>query len=177
MILRSTKLFNFYENRPSFEQGCDMKAIQQQTEDKHHRHEASLLKNNYLIPMTLKRRWNYSNRDTSTVMTAHRLLSSAMCSIDDIDWPVHFSLIFAVFLCLRRLSSTVPFSVIFSCILWRQTWLSRDDLRCLTFDSRSFWRPARLLIYALCMICQISSCSIYFHKPGFVSPDPSSWRA
>ena len=54
--------------------------------------------------------------DTSAVMVAHRLLSSAMRSDHDNDWPIH-SLMLLLHdlrgLPLQRLTSTVPCCMIF----------------------------------------------------------------
>ena len=71
-------------------------------------------------------------------MVADRLLSSATHSNDDIDWPVH-SLVLS-FLDLRglpwrRLLSTVPCSMIFGSVSWRQTWPNHNSLRRLMVDS------------------------------------------
>ena len=56
-----------------------------------------------LTPVTPKRRWGGTPTDASAAVVTHRLLSSAMYSNDDNDWPVHswmlFSVTYAVLLC------------------------------------------------------------------------------
>ena len=76
----------------------------------------------------------------SAVMAAHRRLSCATRSNDDINWPVHFFMLSFHDLCslpLRRPPSKEPCSMIFGSVSWRQKWQNNDNLRCLTVDSRS----------------------------------------
>ena len=50
-------------------------------------------------------------------------VSAAMCSSDDIDWPVHCLMLCLRGLLLRRLTSTSsPCSITFSNVSWCQTW-------------------------------------------------------
>ena len=94
-----------------------------------------------------KRHWG-TPTDASALMAAHQHLWTAMCSNDNIDRPVHsLMLSFSDLrsLLLWRLPSTVPFSIIFSTVTWRQTWRYHDNLWRLTVDSNSSWRPARIL--------------------------------
>ena len=81
--------------------------------------------------MTPKRRWRPPT-DTCAAITAHRHLSSAMCSNDDVGWPIH-SLMLSFHdlrgLPMWRLPSTVPCNMIFGSISWRQTCLNHDKLR------------------------------------------------
>ena len=92
----------------------------------------------------------------------HRPLSSAMRSNDDIHWPVHsLMLSFHDFrgLPLRRLPSTVPGSMIYGSVSWRQTRPNYDNLRCLTVDSKSSWRRVRILAcchtYLFCFMLSV----------------------
>ena len=68
--------------------------------------------------------------DASTVAAAHRRLSFANRSNDDIDCPVH-SLMLSFRnlrgLPLRRHPSTEPRSMIFSSVSWRLTWPNHDN--------------------------------------------------
>ena len=65
-------------------------------------------------------------------MVARRLLSSTMRSNDDNDWHVN-SLMLSLHdlsgLPMRRLPSTVPRSMIFGSVSWRQAWPNHDNLR------------------------------------------------
>ena len=66
-----------------------------------------------------RRRWG-APTNASTVMTAYRFLPSAMRSHGDKDWSVHSLLLSLNDLggfFLRRLPSTVPFSMIFGRVL------------------------------------------------------------
>ena len=71
----------------------------------------------------------------------------------------------------------------FSAAYHGQTWLNYENLWRLTVDSKSSWRPVKMLsvaihilsFYVLCMICKASSCSsICFQRLGFTSPGPPS---
>ena len=116
--------------------------------------------------MTTRRRWVLTPTDASAVMAAHRLLSSVVCSNDDIDWHIHFLLkylpgrFYPTFLDVvlpwftRFFSvtppSTIPWNImIFGSVSWRQTWpkhvCRHGNLRRLTVNSKSLWRPARIL--------------------------------
>ena len=98
----------------------------------------------------------YSNRCLH-VMAAHRLLSSAMCSNEDIDWLVH-SLMLSLHdlrsLPLWRRSSTVPRTMIIGCVSRWHTW-NYDNLRRLkpqtwsnAFLSLSQWNYERAFWYS-----------------------------
>ena len=66
--------------------------------------------------MTPRRRWVILT-DAAAVMAAHQLLTSAMRSNGDDDWPVHSLMLFLHDLHnlpLRRLPSTVPSIMIFA---------------------------------------------------------------
>ena len=71
-------------------------------------------------------------------------------------------------------------TVVFKIFCWN--WPNHDNLRRLTDASKSSWHPARILtcchiysfVFALCMKCQASYCSICFQKPGFSSLDQPS---
>ena len=105
----------------------------------------------------------------SAVMTAHWLLSPAICSNDDFNWPV-------------RSSSCCPFMIypIFICVAYRPlslvVWSStayHDDRHGRTIIIYGYL-PVAIhirLFYGLCMICQASSRSICSQKPGFAFPD------
>ena len=71
------------------------------------------------MPLTSMPHWD-TPTDASAAMTAHRPLSSAMRSNDDIDWPVH-SLMLSLHdlrgLLLPRLpSAVIKLMVFFHCI-------------------------------------------------------------
>ena len=69
------------------------------------------------------------------VMVSHRIMSSAMSISDDIDWPVlSLMLSYHDLRDVRQLPSTLPRSIIFGSVSWRQTW---PNLRRLTVDSKS----------------------------------------
>ena len=104
--------------------------------------------NKQLIPVTPGRHHSVTLTEASAVMFWHQLLSSAMCSNDDNDWPVHslkLSLHDLLGHSLRRLPSTVSSSVIFDSVSCRRTWPIRDNLRRSTFDNMNSSRPARSL--------------------------------
>ena len=115
-------------------------------------------------------------------MASYRLLSSAMRSNDDVNWHVHSLMLSFHHLCglpLWRLPCTVSCCMIFGSVWWRQTWPNHDNLRRLTVDSQSSWRLVRILtcchtFYAMCVLCQESSCSICFQRLGFASLDAPS---
>ena len=111
--------------------------------------------------MTSGRRWGTST-DASAVMVAHPLLSSMMCSSDNSGQPVH-SLMLSFHdlrgLPLWRLPSTVPCSMIFGSVSWRQAWPNHDSLRLLTTDSKSSWQMARTL--TCCHTYSFVLCSPY----------------
>ena len=108
----------------------------------------------------------YSNR--CILWTAHQPLSSTMCSDDDINWPVHSLMLSLCDLCsllLQRLPSTVPCSMIFSSISWWHTCQNHNNLLCLMVDSKSSWRPARILTG--CHTCSFVLCPLY-DMPGIL---------
>ena len=53
--------------------------------------------------------------DASAAMAAHRPLSSAMRSNDDIDWPVHFLMV--SFHCMMIFEHTEPASDVISSVI------------------------------------------------------------
>ena len=95
-----------------------------------------------LTPMTPRHRCR-TPTDATVVMVTHRLLSSAIRSNDDNDWPVH-SLMLSFHdlrgLFQRRLSSSVPYSM---------TWPNHDNLRRLTIDNKSSECLAKIWTYSL----------------------------
>ena len=134
--------------------------------------------------MTPRRRWSTYPDNASAVMTAHWLLSSAMRSSNDIDWPVHSMMLTLRDLRglpLRRIPSTVPWRTIFSSVTWRQTWPNHDNLQRFTVDRKKLLTSGEDIdcchtySFVVCshMICQASACSICFRKPS-ASPDRPS---
>ena len=136
--------------------------------------------------MTPKRRWGVIRQTPLpqwSPIDFGRLRRDAMS--DDGDWPVH-SLMFSLHdlrsLHLRRIQSIVPCSMIFDSVSRRQIWPNHVYLQRLTVYIKSTWCPARILtcrntnrsLYAPCMICQASFCSIFCQRFGFVSPDPQA---
>ena len=77
---------------------------------------------------------------------------------DDSDWPVS-SLLLSLHDCrclsLRWLPSTVPCSMVFGSVQWRQTWPNHDNMRCLMVDGKNFWRPARSNISAAILLYHV----------------------
>ena len=116
-------------------------------------------------------------------MTAHRPVSSAMCSNDDIDWPVH-SLMLSFHDSrgqpLWRLPSTVPCSMTFGSESWRQTWPNHDSLKRSTVKAsdvrRGYWIVAIhiRLFYDLCMTPKHSPVTFIFK--GLDSPPQIHWQ-
>ena len=92
---------------------------------------------NYVTLVTLKRRWD-TPTDASAMMVVHRLLSSAMRSNDDDDWPVH-SLMLSLPLLrgfpLWGLPSTAPCSMITGSV--QTTDMTKPYLN---VHSKSSWR-------------------------------------
>ena len=114
--------------------------------------------------MTPGRRWG-TTTDASTAMIAYRPSSSAMHSNDDIDWPsllwftrsscatpnIHRFLEYD----LQQRITTTHGRTMITCDAW-QLIEKAPDVR------RVYWHAATHipLLYALCMTCQASSCSI-----------------
>ena len=67
---------------------------------------------------------------------------------------------------LWQLPSTVRCNLIFGRVSWRQTCLNHDNLECLTLDSKSSWRPARMLTCChsdlFCILCMIYCWKLLF---------------
>ena len=120
------------------------------------------------IPLTLRRQW-----DTSTRLCRNGYpSSSAMCSNDDNNWPVHslvyyHSMIYGFFLCN-------DYHLPFGSVSRQQTWQNNGNLWHLTVDKKNS-RHCLVIIYiplfcVLGMIHQAYSWSTYFQSLGFAFP-------
>ena len=86
--------------------------------------------------------------NASALTAAHRRLSSATRSNDDINWLVYFLMLSfhdLHDLYLWRFPYTEPYSMIFGIVSWRQTWPNHDNWRRLAVDSSTSWGPVRIL--------------------------------
>ena len=93
-------------------------------------------------------------RSGTEAMRSH-LMSRTMGSSDDSDWHVHSLILFfhdLHGLRLRRPSSTVPASTVFSGPSCRQIWPNHDNLQRLTVDSKTYWLSASTLTLGI-IIC------------------------
>ena len=120
--------------------------------------------------MTPRRRW-CTTSDESAAITAHRLLSSYAAQ----QWRHRLALILSLHelrgLPQRRLPPTVPSSLTFSSVSWRQNliWPKYESLRCLMVDSKRSWRPARILIDLLPYIFVCFMLSVWYAKHSSVA--------
>ena len=108
-----------------------------------------------------RRRLRGTSIDASAAMGAHRRLSSATRSTDDIDWPVH-SLMFSFHdlrgLPVRRLPSTEPCSTLCSSAAYHGDIYDRTMITCgawrLTVEAhevRLWYRPAANVFVWCCL--------------------------